>query len=63
MKPPAMPKDDAATLHPERIRSEKEARAALDALRKAIRYHDHRYYVLDSPVISDAEYDRLMEPG
>lgn len=63
MKPPAMPKDDLATLHPERIRSEKEARAALDALRKAIRYHGYRCYVLDSPVISDAEYDRLMEPG
>ncbi|GIT49236.1 MAG: hypothetical protein Ct9H300mP14_11640 [Gammaproteobacteria bacterium] len=24
-----------------------------------IRYHDHRYYVLDAPEIPDAEYDRL----
>ncbi|MDD5434038.1 MAG: NAD-dependent DNA ligase LigA [Nitrospira sp.] len=29
-------------------------------LRKAINYHNYRYYVLDSPEISDAEYDRLM---
>ena len=32
----------------------------IEELRKEIRYHDYRYYVLDSPVISDAEYDRLM---
>jgi len=31
----------------------------LEALREAIRYHAHRYYVLDDPVISDAEYDVL----
>ncbi|HEU4730396.1 MAG TPA: hypothetical protein VFT22_21005 [Kofleriaceae bacterium] len=30
------------------------------ALRRAIREHDHRYYVLDRPVISDAAYDRLF---
>ncbi|GBD11786.1 DNA ligase [bacterium HR23] len=29
-------------------------------LRKEIHYHNYRYYVLDSPVISDAEYDALM---
>ncbi len=28
--------------------------------RKSIEYHNHRYYVLDDPEISDAEYDRLM---
>ncbi|MGQ9628262.1 MAG: NAD-dependent DNA ligase LigA [Anaerolineae bacterium] len=32
----------------------------IEELRATIRYHDYRYYVLDSPVISDAEYDRLM---
>jgi DNA ligase (NAD+) len=26
-----------------------------------INFHNHRYYVLDSPEISDAEYDQLME--
>lgn len=29
-------------------------------LRDEINYHNHRYYVLDAPVISDAEYDRLL---
>lgn len=28
-------------------------------LREEIRYHDHRYYVLNDPEISDAEYDAL----
>ncbi len=30
------------------------------ALRERIRAADHAYYVLDQPVLSDAEYDRLM---
>jgi len=29
-------------------------------LRDEINYHNYRYYVLDQPVVSDAEYDRLM---
>ena len=29
-------------------------------LRKELAHHNHRYYVLDSPEVSDAEYDRLM---
>lgn len=29
-------------------------------LRKSIEYHNYRYYVLDNPEISDAEYDRLL---
>ena len=29
-------------------------------LREQINYHNHRYHVLDSPEISDAEYDALM---
>jgi len=32
----------------------------VEALREALRYHNHRYYVLDDPEIPDAEYDRLM---
>jgi len=30
------------------------------ALREQINYHNHRYHVLDSPEISDAEYDALL---
>jgi DNA ligase (NAD+) len=40
---------------------EKEAKKRIDELRKLINYHNHRYYVLDSPEISDAEYDKLMK--
>src|SRR5512143_727141 len=29
-------------------------------LRERIRAADHAYYVLDQPILSDAEYDRLM---
>jgi DNA ligase (NAD+) len=32
----------------------------IEELRQEIRYHNYRYHVLDSPVVSDAEYDRLM---
>jgi DNA ligase (NAD+) len=32
----------------------------IDALRDQIRYHEHRYYVLDNPEFSDAEFDRLV---
>jgi DNA ligase (NAD+) len=35
------------------------ARAA--QLRTEIAQHDYRYYVLDDPLVSDAEYDRLMQ--
>ena len=32
----------------------------IDALRDKIRHHEHLYYVLDKPAISDAEYDDLV---
>src|ERR1700742_1732077 len=31
----------------------------IEALRDQIRHHEHLYYVLDAPEISDAEYDAL----
>jgi DNA ligase (NAD+) len=34
--------------------------ARVDELRRLIRDADHAYYVLDTPTLSDAEYDRLM---
>jgi DNA ligase (NAD+) len=33
----------------------------VDDLRKALHRHNYRYYVLDDPEISDAEYDRMMK--
>ncbi|MCX8125829.1 MAG: NAD-dependent DNA ligase LigA [Dehalococcoidia bacterium] len=38
-----------------------DAARRVEELRKLIEYHNYRYYVLDSPEISDAEYDRLMQ--
>jgi len=32
----------------------------IEELREKIRNHNYRYYVLDDPTVSDAEYDRLM---
>lgn len=37
-----------------------EARKRIEQLAREIREHDHRYYVLDRPSISDAAYDRLF---
>ena len=33
----------------------------IEELREKIRHHNYRYYVLDDPIISDAEYDQLMK--
>ncbi|PKP57553.1 DNA ligase [Candidatus Atribacteria bacterium HGW-Atribacteria-1] len=33
----------------------------IEELREKIRYHNYRYYVLNDPIISDAEYDQLMK--
>ena len=33
----------------------------VDKLREEVEYHNYRYYILDQPEISDAEYDRLMK--
>ena len=34
--------------------------ARMEELRKVIRQHEYRYYVLDEPLISDQEFDKLM---
>lgn len=36
-----------------------EAKKRIERLRELIEYHNYRYYVLDSPEISDEEYDKL----
>ena len=40
--------------------ADEEARRKLSELRERIAEHNRRYYVEDSPTVSDAEYDRLM---
>lgn len=37
-----------------------EAEKRIKELRDLINYHNRQYYVYDNPVISDAEYDKLM---
>ncbi len=39
----------------------KEAKKRILELRELINYHNYRYYVLDSPEISDEKYDRLFQ--
>ena len=38
----------------------KDIEKKVEALRDKIRHHEYRYYVLDDPEISDAEFDQLM---
>ena len=38
-----------------------QARPRVAQLRQELNYHNHRYYTLDDPVISDGEYDRLFQ--
>ena len=41
-------------------RNSQDVRNQLNELRDEINFHNYRYHVLDSPVISDYEYDQLM---
>jgi len=41
-------------------RDEASLRQAIAELREELKQHNYRYYVLDRPTISDAEYDRLL---
>ena len=38
----------------------KEVKEQILALRKALHDHNHRYYVLDDPIISDYEFDQSI---
>ncbi len=38
----------------------KGVEAKIESLREEIRQHEYRYYVLDDPEVSDADFDRMM---
>jgi DNA ligase (NAD+) len=38
----------------------RKVEAEIEDLREKLHHHEHLYYVLDQPEISDAEYDRMM---
>ncbi|HSD85452.1 MAG TPA: NAD-dependent DNA ligase LigA, partial [Anaerolineae bacterium] len=40
--------------------SKQRSSARLTELREQLNFHNYRYHVLDDPVISDVEYDRLL---
>jgi len=40
--------------------NDKSLHTRLETLYQQVNFHNYRYHVLDQPVISDAEYDRLM---
>jgi DNA ligase (NAD+) len=42
------------------MRDINKVKRRVEELREVINHHNYRYYVLDSPEISDAEYDELM---
>ena len=44
---------------PEQLNDKRQVER-LAELRKAIHFHNYRYHVLDDPVISDFEFDRLL---
>jgi len=44
--------------HP--MTGQEEISQRIEKLRTLINYHNHRYYVLDGPEISDAEYDQFV---
>ncbi len=41
--------------------TKEEAKKRIEELREEINYHNYRYYALNDPVISDAEYDKLFK--
>jgi len=44
-----------------KLESGKSLIKQIDDLRKVLRFHEHRYYVLSDPLISDFEYDQLYK--
>ncbi|MDQ3073753.1 MAG: DNA ligase (NAD(+)) LigA, partial [Bacteroidota bacterium] len=52
--------DKLVRLNVAQIKSAEEADQVLDELERVVIYHDHRYYIEASPLITDKEYDQLF---
>jgi DNA ligase (NAD+) len=52
--------NDELTPSSGRERSAQEAKLRVEELTAQLNYHNHRYYVLDEPEISDGQYDELL---
>ena len=46
--------------HAHRLRASVVTTPTIDALRRQLAEHNHRYYIENAPIISDAEYDALL---
>ena len=46
---------------PQSMKEADAVQSRAEMLRQQIRYHNYRYYVLNKPVVSDSEYDALMD--
>jgi DNA ligase (NAD+) len=55
-----MGNDMKPKIDPSKIKTKRDARTAVKKLSEALHFHNFRYYVMDSPVIADAEYDKLL---
>lgn len=56
MQDSLFPVDDLENTENKKVPIEQE----IEELREAIRYHSYRYYALDDPELSDADFDRLV---
>ncbi|MFB6356174.1 MAG: NAD-dependent DNA ligase LigA, partial [bacterium] len=54
-------RDVPASWEPVNEMGKDQAEQQVEDLREALHYHDKKYYIEADPVISDAEYDRLLD--
>src|SRR5437667_68020 len=52
--------DGQAARNTHMARASRDVRQEVERLRREIEHHNYRYYVLDDPIVSDAEYDDLF---
>src|SRR5207253_1894909 len=52
--------DGQAARNTSMARASRDVRQEVERLRREIEHHNYRYYVLDDPLVSDAEYDTLF---